>query len=204
MTLDASHHLFLISPSLFSPSLLWVSPDVRGADQNRRDTGRIQGESLRATKRVRWVAKLLFSSVFGTSLTTVTITQHINYINGTNKVWLHPRLRPPPRKKWNFLLLHSVGSNQSVTCLSPPSPCLHSYPHLLLSFCSYCSDAFCMWFWFGFHKIWMPNTSGVGLFVSLKFVRTSGKKTKETIPRDEMFGTQQTWSPDAEQFRWES
>lgn len=129
MTLDASHHLFLISPSLFSPSLLWVTPDVRGADQNRRDTGRIRGESLRPTKRVRWVAKLLFSSVFRTSLTTVTITQRVNYINGTNKAWLHPQLGPPPRKRWNLLLLHSVGSNQSVTCLSPPA---HHHVYILI------------------------------------------------------------------------
>lgn len=104
VTLDASRHLVLISPSLFSPSLLWVTPDVRGADQNRRDAGRIQGESLSLTKRVRWVAKLLFSSVSWTSLTTVAITQRINYINDTNKVWLHPRLGPPPRKKLNFFV----------------------------------------------------------------------------------------------------
>lgn len=121
VTLDASHHLFLISPSLFSPSLSWVDPDVRGADQNRRDTGRIQGESLRPTKRVRWVAKLLFSSVFRTSLTTVTITQRINYINGTNKVW------PPTQEEMKlFVTTFSWIKSVCVTCL-PPAPHHHVY-----------------------------------------------------------------------------
>lgn len=120
-------------------------------------TGETRGGS-RANRwdlpRVRWVAKLLFSSVFRTSLTTVTITQRINYINGTNKVWLHPRLGPPTQEEMKLFVTTFSWIKSECDMSFPPSlPCLHSYPHLLLSFCSYCSDAFYMWFWLGFHKI---------------------------------------------------